>query len=268
MQDLVRTAALLLLLLLTTTTVWQSDERRIRETLLAELQPLTLRNCVLERFGSANDGGYLMCGNLVSGVESAYSYGIGWQDDWGCEVSTRFGVPVHQYDCFDPNRPVCNIGRFVFHAECVGDRKETVDGRTFDTLANQIASNGDRGKRIIVKLDVEGAEWDVLMGTPDDVLARIDQLPMELHGVNEQRFVVVVRKLKRTFHLVNLHFNNYSCAPELAPLPARAYQVLFVNKRHAVVDASRRVPATLSPLNAPDDPSGPDCQLRPQEGVR
>jgi hypothetical protein len=169
---------------------------------------------------------------------------------------------VHQYDCFDPARPVCRTGSFVFHDECIGNRRQTVDSSRFDTLANQIARNGDNGKRLIVKIDVEGAEWDALMATPDAVLARIDQMPMELHGSHEQRFLAVVRKLKRTFYVVNLHFNNYSCSSATRPFPSRAYQVLLVNKRIGVLDRTAGTPP-VSALNAPDDPTNPDCQLSP-----
>ena len=106
---------------------------------------------------------------------------------------------------------------------------------------------------------MEGAEWDSLMATPDEVLERIDQLPMEFHGVDERRFVRVVEKLKRTFYLVNVHFNNFSCADDLAPFPAWAYQVLWVNKRLGELDPANVAPMP-SPLNAPDNPTRPECQ--------
>src|SRR5213079_3691281 len=76
--------------------------RKLRETILAELQPVALKNCTLKRFGSANDGGYLMCENLIEPLDTGYSYGVGPNDDWACEVSRRYHVPVQQYDCFDP----------------------------------------------------------------------------------------------------------------------------------------------------------------------
>ena len=78
----------------------------------------------------------------------------------------------------------------------------------------------------------------------------------------DQRIVDVLRKLKRNFYLVNLHFNNWSCTPKAAPLPAWAYQVLWVNKRIGVLDPAVPIPAPMSPLNAPDSPTWPDCQLR------
>ena len=235
-------------------------ERQIRQALLEELRPVSLKNCTLKRFGSRYDGGYLMCENLIDGLEAAYSYGVGPNDEWGCEVSARYRVPVHQYDCFDPARPVCETGHFVFHDECIGNRRAIIESRFFDTLANQISGNGDSGKRLIVKIDVEGAEWDALMATSDAVLGRIDQLAMELHGSHDRRFLRAVQKLKRTFYVVNLHFNNYSCSAETAPFPSRAYQVLMVNKRIGVLDMAAGTPAA-SALNAPDDPQMPDCQL-------
>jgi hypothetical protein len=148
----------------------------------------------------------------------------------------------------------------VFHNECLAERTERSWGRSFDSLTNQIARNGDAGKRLVVKMDIEGAEWDSLMQTPDEELQKIDQLAMELHGVNDPKFLKVVQKLKRNFYLVNLHFNNFACTPDAAPLPAGAYQVLFVNKRIGVLDPSTGTPPA-SPLNAPDYRLWPDCQL-------
>jgi hypothetical protein len=241
---------------------WKAARARaVRLALFEELKPVTLKNCHLKRYGGANDGGYLMCENLIQGIQTAYSYGIDTEDNWGCQVSRQLNVPVHQYDCFTEERPACSKGLFVFHDECVGAAREIVDGHQFDTVANHFARNGDTGRRLLMKMDIEGAEWDSLLATPDSVLDSIEQMPMELHGVDERRFLELVRRLKTRFHLVNLNFNNHGCDAELAPLPSRAYQVLWVNKRVGVVDPEAPVPAPPSPLNAPDNPSLPDCQI-------
>ena len=243
---------------------WQpATVGEVREALFKELQTVTLKNCTLKRYGNAFDGGYLMCANLANGIESAYSYGIAGEDSWGCQVSRDFGVPIHQYDCFSSAEPKCDGGQFFFHNECVGPRAESIDDMPFDIIASQIARNGDNRKRLIVKIDVEGAEWDSLMATPDAVLDRIVQIPMELHGTDEVKFVEVVRRLKRKFYLVNLHFNNYACRSDIAPFPAWAFQVLWVNKRVGVFDPDGPSPAPMSPLNARDRPESGDCQALP-----
>ena len=247
--------------ILADTLVKRAAGRRLREAILAELQPVALANCTFKRFGSANDGGYLMCENLMEPLDSAYSYGVGTNDDWGCEVSRRYQVPVHQYDCFDPARPTCDGGTFVFHNECVGDRTGYRESRFFDTLENQIRKNGDIGKRILIKMDIEGAEWDSLLATPDELLASVPQITMEMHGYDDPKIVEALKKLNRMFYLVNLHFNNWSCTSKAAPLLAWAYQTHWVNKRIGVLDRTVTPPAPMSPLNAPDSPTWPDCQL-------
>jgi hypothetical protein len=232
----------------------------IREALFAELQPVTLKNCELQRFGGPNDGGYLMCGNLLGEPAAAYSYGIGGEDGWGCDVSNRLGVAVHEYDCFDPRRATCDAWHLAFHDECVGPQAATAEGRVFDTITSQIFRNGHADSTVVMKMDIEGAEWDSLLQTPDHVLARIDQLAMELHGVDARRYIDVVRKLKRTFYLVHRHFNNVACQAGIAPFPAFAYQVLWVNRRIGIPDPAAGPPRLPRPLDAPDNPAAPDCQ--------
>lgn len=238
------------------------DQRR---AYFAMLQPVALTNCKLERFGEPNDGGYLMCGNLLGGVQSSYSYGISGYDGWGCDISTKSKVIVHQYDCFDTTEPKCPKGATKFHRECVGEKKERVEGRVFNTMRNQFARNGDSSKRIVLKMDVEGAEWDSLLSAPDEVLGQIDQFVVEFHGVGDERNGTqeqkrrVVRRLKRFFEVAHIHFNNATCAGGYEPFPTWAYEVLFVSKRLAVVDPSRRA-VGLHPLDAPNLPSIADCQ--------
>ena len=243
---------------------WPRTSIAVQETILDELQTVTLANCTLKRYGSRHGGGYLMCANLLDGVVAAYSYGIDREDNWGCQVSRALDVPVHQYDCFTTHRPRCEGGHFIFHDECVGAQAEILDGRRFDTIAAQIARNGDTGKAVLLKMDVEGAEWQSLMQTPDDVLDRFVQIPMEFHLrlADDSAFLPLIRRLRKNFHLVNLHFNNNraACTEDGDPLPSRAFQVLWVHKRVGILEPGAASPAPVSPLNAVDDPTVPECR--------
>ncbi len=232
-----------------------------RQQLWAALQPVTLANCDLTRFGEGADGGYLVCANLLAEVKAGYSYGISGYDGWGCQVATTLGVPVHQYDCFDTRRPVCGAGT-VFHAECVGTGPAEIEGRRFDAMDRQMAANGDAGARVVMKMDVEGAEWDAFLTAPDSMLDQIDQLVVEMHGTGEQRFLSAVHRLKQHFHVVNLHMNNHACTGEQAPFGAWAYEVLFVNKRIATATSAPRT-TPYHALDRPNAPAQPDCQVAP-----
>ena len=242
-------------------------EMPLRQTLFEMLRPVALANCDLARFGEANDGGYLMCANLLRDVRSGYSYGIAGYDKWGCDISTALKVPVHQYDCFDTTRPACVAGTTIFHAECVGDAAKMEQGRSFDTLANQVMRNNDTSKRLVLKLDVEGAEWNTLLSAPGEVLEHIDQMAVEFHWLqggstgwlHEDKYIAALKRLKQFFEIAHVHFNNASCVDGLQPFPTWAYEVLLVSKRLAVVDPSRRV-AVPHPLDAPNNPSFPECR--------
>ena len=277
-------------------------EMLIRKQLFSELKTVILGNCTLKRFGEAEDGGYLMCENLMKDVRSAYSYGIGGKDKWGCDVSKKYNLIVHQYDCFNLRRPVCAKGKFIFHEECVGDKyficeDETFDrltnqiisedeifdrltnqiisenktyyvltnqiiseNKTFDSLTNQIIKNKDGKKKLVVKMDVEGAEWDTLLETPDEVLKNIDQLIVEFHGTRQEKYIKVFKKLKNIFYLVNVHYNNSACADGIKPFPSLAYEVLFVNKRIGKPNKNEPAAHRISSLNSPNHRELEDCQ--------
>lgn len=232
----------------------------IRAMLWRELQPVTLEHCRLERYGELNDGGYLVCANFLADVAAGYSYGISGYDGWGCQVATTLHVPVHQYDCFDQRAPSCPSGATVFHGECIGREPATVDGRPFDTLEHQLEKNGHGAARIVMKIDVEGAEWDAFATAPDSVLERIDQLVVEFHRTDQRRFLTVVQRLARYFHVANLHMNNYACTGTAdAPFGAWAFEVLFVNRRLPVGAVTPRT-TPFHPLDRPNAPDLPDCQ--------
>jgi hypothetical protein len=231
-----------------------------RQALFREIQPLKIANCELQRFGETHDGGYLLCANLLGAVQAGYSYGISGYDGWGCDVSRRLHVPVHQYDCFDLRAPTCPGGSTIFHGECVGTARSIQDARPFDTLANQFAKNDDAMKPVVMKMDVEGAEWDAFLLAPESVFEHIDQLDVEFHHVDEERFVATMRRLKTFFDIAHVHYNNFSCDPGLKPFPSWAFEVLLVSKRIAKTDGTRALGDAVA-LDAPNNPSWADCQV-------
>lgn len=237
-------------------------KRQVREALYAAFTPVQITNCTLARFGNVNDGGYLMCTNLMAAAESGYSYGINGEDAWGCDVAAHTRIPIHQYDCFNTAVPACPGAATIFHAECVGPARASIDNRPFDTIAGHLQANGDVGKRLIMKMDVEGSEWRSLVVAPDHALEAIDQLAVEFHRVDEAHFVDTAARLNQFFYVAHIHQNNFDCRPGYDPFPGPVFEVLFVNKRIAVANpwVNARGP---SPLDAPNAPALPDCQEPP-----
>ncbi len=236
-----------------------SRKAEVRKELFAEIQPVRITNCELRRFGEPHDGGYPLCVNLLGAVKAGYSYGISGYDGWGCDVSRQLHVPVHQYDCFNLTEPSCPGGTTVFHGECVGTTKSTEDGRPFDTLSDQFATNGHAAAPIVMKIDVEGAEWDSFLLAPDGVFSHIDQIDVEFHHVDDPKYVATMKRLRQFFYIAHVHYNNFSCDATLAPFPSWAFEVLLVNTRIAKADGSPAPPSPGS-LDAPNNPAWPDCQ--------
>jgi hypothetical protein len=199
-----------------------------------------------------------MCANLLDEVHAAYSYGISGYDKWGCDVATKRGVRLHQYDCFDTRQPACPGADRVFHSECVAELTKTEEGRPFDTIENHLRKNGDWGKRLAMKIDVEGAEWNSLLNASDGTLDSIDQLAIEFHEIGDERHVKVLERLRQFFHVAHVHYNNWTCGDGMEPFPAWAYEVLFVHKRIAHVQPSG-APRLPHAQDAPNHPALPDC---------
>jgi hypothetical protein len=244
----------------------RSGAAMTRTALFAEIQPVRITNCDMRRFGEPNDGGYALCANLLGDVKAGYSYGISGYDGWGCDVSRRLRIRVHQYDCFNLQEPSCPGGETTFHGECIGTARVTQDGRPFDTLANQFARNGDAAKPLVMKIDVEGAEWDAFLLAPDSALFQIDQLDVEFHDVSQSKYVEAIRRLKQFFYVAHVHYNNFSCDASLAPFPSWAFEVLLVNKRIAMSDGSPARPA--SGVDAPNNASAADCQVASRDSAQ
>jgi hypothetical protein len=238
---------------------FHETKRQLREMFFEEMRPVRVANCSLERFGSVHDGGYLMCANLLGQSQTGYSYGIAGDDNWGCDISKRYKVTVHEYDCFDPRRPACPGGTLDFHDECVGATTEHDGNRTFDSVVNQIAHNGDTGKHMVMKMDVEGAELDSLLAVPDEQLNLIEQLSIELHAIDRVKSIRLLQKLKKTFYVAYVHANNYSCRKADPPFGSEANELLFVNKRLTTVDPTGGA-VQVNALAVANNPDKADCQ--------
>ena len=106
--------------------------------------------------------------------------------------------------------------------------------------------------RTIVKIDIEGGEWDLLRNKQDvDLLADVPALIMEMHGTMREEFGVLVELLKYHFWIAHLHGNTSDrCTESGMPL---YLEMTFVNKRFASESGIR----TKLPIDGLDFPMRP-----------
>ena len=166
------------------------------------------------RLGKQNDGGYLMVENFcTTGGGIAYSFGISNDVSWDLDMVNR-GYDIFQYDMTINQLPVENE-HFHFFKEGIGGIKDVE--KSLDTLENFIKRNGHtENKNMILKMDVEGAEWDFLYTMPKNFLSCFNQMVFEFHNLIQPKNLFnmavtleLLRKISDTHTLVHLHGNNF-----------------------------------------------------------
>ncbi len=162
----------------------------------------------LTRTGAAYDGGYILLDDFHEGG-IAYSFGISSDVSWDKDMASR-GYDVFMYDHTIENLPEENSR---FHWQKLG----IADGKTQDerlkTLEELISRNHhENEKNMILKMDVEGAEWGFFQSVNPEVLKQFAQMTFEFHSVNSpenpEQVLKVFRKINKTHQLIHIHANN------------------------------------------------------------
>lgn len=175
---------------------------------LLEIQSVT---CGKIRIGGDNDGGYVMANDFERN-RLAYSIGVGPQVIWDVDMANR-GMTIYQYDHTVPGLPEEHPG---FRYQPLGVGPDMSDPQLIP-LEEMIRRNEhvDEGN-MLLKIDVEGAEWDVLDKMDHDILAKFDQIVIEFHGLEYlsaksflDRCARVFRKLNFHHVPIHIHANNY-----------------------------------------------------------
>ncbi len=209
------------------------------------------------RIGRLNDGGYAMINDFRENM-SAYSFGISDDMSWDIHLHDISGMRVHMYDHTIPCAP-------TFHHGCDFYRigLGVADDREHDLLSllSVLKENGDMDNRngLIMKMDIEGAEWRVLEGMPETVLQLFRQMVFEFHGMIKQDNdeddirLRVLRKLNTTHQVVWVHGNNCTGAVgnQEMTMPF-SIEVLYLNRMHySFEDNGVHLPLTIDMPNLP-----------------
>lgn len=214
--------------------------------------------------GSVTDGHYLMADNFKKN-QIAYSFGINNDVSWDSAMVDR-GYQVFMYDHTINSLPMYRDGFNYFKQGIAGTARPR---DLLDTLENFIKINGHSGKTgMILKMDVEGAEWDFLETVQPKVLRQFDQIIFEIHNVvrgcedyEKERRYAALQKLNETHRLVHLHGNNtgYVLQMKNGIIPD-VLEVTYVNK-----DKFKTAPMDTAflptPMDKPNDPNRQDINL-------
>ncbi len=223
---------------------------------------LRVRKCIdksLIRIGEAADGGYVMLDDFRKDMKS-YSFGIGNEISWDLQIAS-LGLKNYMYD---PTISVlsCEHPNFEFFTEGISGRDD-VENRLY-TLNTFLSRNGDIANRdLILKMDVEGAEWDFIKSCPEELLDHFAQMAFELHGMTDMdmadEIISGLSKLNSTHQVIWIHGNVADKAEyaEDMVIP-NLLEVTFANRRkYSFVEES-----FVSPVKGMDYPNAGEIDFQ------
>jgi cephalosporin hydroxylase len=229
--------------------------------LLSHFSPRKIVGYTKIRVGNeAGDGGYVMVDDF-EGVVAAISAGIENEASWDQEIANR-GIDVYQFDHTVTGSPVAN-DRFHFYRHEIS----TSATQHSDSIKSALEKIPTQGGRFIMKIDIEGAEWQALDAATVEDLRRFAQVVGEFHGFSNiadaewrARALRTITKLRSVFEVVHVHGNNWAPLQVIANIPfPDVIEVAFANRSLYQFDNTTEVFPT--PLDRPNDKSCPDIFL-------
>jgi hypothetical protein len=206
-------------------------------TLMRQLAPRSVRRPLI-RIGAPSDGGYLVPDDL-EGLAACVSPGVSSEVGFDLAMAER-GVEVFMADASVTGPPVPH-DRFHFQRKFLDVFED--DGNTrLDTLCAIIDASfpGDR----MLQMDIEGAEYRVLLDVSDDVLSSFRIMVIEFHHLTRMfgafpfgLIQATFQKLLRHHQVVHIHPNNVCGATTRGDLTIPpVMEFTFYRKDRALLD--------------------------------
>ena len=235
-----------------------ADERLLEFARM--LRPMQSPDLELTRVGAATDGGYVMAKPIKA--SGAISIGVGSDVSWDADIGNR-GIPVAMFD-HTVRKPPAHVPTGTFHRIGIGPTS-TTNTKPLDQL---IALAGFAGRTdLLLKMDVEGAEWSALTRPQPADLQPFTQIVLELHGLSALRqettgvqLTHALEHISSTHVPVHVHPNNYD---ELVRFGnwwfPNAIEVSFVRKD--LIENPTPATSLRTDLDAPCDPRVTEIDL-------
>ena len=209
----------------------------------------------LVRVGKRHDGGYIMLNDFREEY-IAYSFGIGGEASWD-QWMAECGIHVDCYDHTIKQLPYNHAG-VTFHK--IGISGVDHIDESLLSMTSILHENGHEKKdNLILKMDVEGAEWDFINSVSSDVLNQFLQITLELHDLTSieysEKVVSALEKINKTHQVVWVHANNNGGVEQANDIVMpRLLEITYANKNKYMFD----VTSYNCPLDI-DDPNIENC---------
>ena len=163
------------------------------------------------RIGRKYDGGYPLFNHMLNDITTTFSYGINddvsFEKDYTNYSKSSIYMHDHTIDRLPEDHP-----QLIFKKE---------PGSCQNIMKHIIETNNFNKKTLLLKMDIEGHEWDIFKNTPIEVLSYFQQIVVEFHnleflqnhcfgfiGMSQDDMASVFEKLNTIFYLGHIHGNN------------------------------------------------------------
>jgi hypothetical protein len=163
----------------------------------------------LVRLGREKDGGYIINQHSIDLAVNCYTYGVcdevSFEEDL---LRRRFDFKIFMYDhTVHFTSPYPEFLKFKNEG-----LSADITGHTKDFLLHKL-ENKDLSNFSILKMDVEGCEFDYFLQTDLAALTRyVHCMIVEFHDLHKpkkfQKFMEVMPKINEYFHIIHIHGNN------------------------------------------------------------
>lgn len=223
----------------------------------ARLHVKDVLNLPWVRVGRDYDGGYVMADEFNTNP-IVYSFGIcddvSWDIDMAHRIKNTQQKYIYLFDHTIETLPETHPA-FIFSQQGIGGKSPAPGTKSMSDI---LSENGHGNHHnIILKMDVEGSEWDFLEEVSEKTLKQFTQIVFEFHNLgspsNCEAIFAGLDKLNKTHQLVHIHANNYSdilCIGGIL-LPTTLEATYLRKSDHIFSNSVRIFPTELDRPNAP-----------------
>ncbi|RYX93803.1 hypothetical protein EON78_06155 [bacterium] len=192
----------------------------------------------LQRLGHKYDGGYIVHFPSLKDADYLLNYGVGYNVDFEKDFFKKTGIPTL---AFDPTLKDISVvvgkllkGQIIpflrhlknytcwpskerklkdYKINFIEEGIAATDTELYKSVAYHLKKHGLTDKKIILKIDVEGAEYPVFNDPAIyDLLPNCIQIIMEIHELekNMPDLITIMNKISKTHSLIHIHANNHA----------------------------------------------------------
>jgi hypothetical protein len=177
------------------------------KTLIKAFRPVKTKYPLI-RVGGNNDGGYLVPDDL-SGISTCFSPGVDVTTSFERDLACR-GILSHLADA-SIDGPPDNFRILSFAKKFIGP----FTAGDYISLDDWVKEKDGGKDDLILQMDIEGAEYQTIISTPQETLKRFRIIVIEVHNAQHwfapmswDTMQTFFGKLMADFHVVHIHPNN------------------------------------------------------------